>query len=250
VYESQGEEDDLLIYTVESMSSPLPQPDPSVSRPTRPPVIHVYSRRLKIPDSDPPPATSLEDPVPHTDHDSDLDLPIALRKGKRSCIYPISSFVSYNQLSFCSWCFVTSLNSIPIPNTIGEALSHPGWCAAMKEEMEALDANGTWELLPLSTGKKAIGSKFVFTVKINPDGSVTRLKARLVAKGYAQTYRVDYSDTFSPVAKLTYVRLFISLAATYDWLLHQLDIKNAFLNGDLQEEVYMEQPPGFIAQGS
>ena len=89
----------------------------------------------------------------------------------------------------------------------------------------------------------------MFAVKVNPDGSVARLKARLVAKGYAQTYGVDYSDTFSPVAKMTYVRHFISLAATYHWDLHQLDIKNVFLHGDLQEEMYIEQPPGFVAQG-
>ncbi|XP_073145900.1 uncharacterized protein [Henckelia pumila] len=84
---------------------------------------------------------------------------------------------------------------------------------------------------------------------MNPDGSVARLKARLVAKGYAQTYGVDYFDTFSPVAKLTSVILFISMAATHHWPLHQLDIKNAFLHGDLREEVYMEQPPGLVAQG-
>ena len=101
--------------------------------------------------------------------------------------------------------------------------------------------------MPLSTEKKAIGCRWVFTIKFNPDGSVARLKARLVAKAYAQTYGVDYSDTFSLVAKLTYVRLFISLAASYDWDLHQLDIKNSFLYGDLQEEVYMGQPPRFVA---
>ena len=70
-----------------------------------------------------------------------------------------------------------------------------------------------------------------------------------MAKGYAQTYGVDYYDTFSPVAKMTYVRLFISLVATYNWDLNQLDIKNVFLHGDLQEEMYIEQPPGFVAQG-
>ena len=89
----------------------------------------------------------------------------------------------------------------------------------------------------------------MFVVKFNPDGSVARLKARLVAKGYAQTHGVDYFDIVSPVAKLTYVRLFISLATSNNWDLHQLDIKNVFLHGDLQEEVYIEQPPGFVAQG-
>ena len=99
--------------------------------------------------------------------------------------------------------------------------------------MQALDDNGTWNLVQLPTGKKAIGCRWVFVVKVNPDGSVARLKARLVAKGYAQTYGVDYFDTFSPVAKMTYARIFISLVATYHWDLHQLDIKNVFLLGDL-----------------
>ena len=84
-------------------------------------------------------------------------------------------------------------------------------------------------------------------MKVNLDGSIARLKARLVAKGYSQTYGVDYSNTFSLVAKLIFIRLFISLAATNGWDLHQLDIKNVFLHGDLAEEVYMEQSPGFVA---
>ena len=102
-------------------------------------------------------------------------------------------------------------------------------------------------MVRLAVGKKVIGCRSVFTLKVNPDGSMARLKARLVAKGYAQTYGVNYSDTFSSVAKLTSIRLFISLAATHGWDLHQLDIKNVFLHGDLAKEVYMEQPPGFIA---
>ena len=83
--------------------------------------------------------------------------------------------------------------------------------------------------MPLLTSKKATGCRWVFVVKFNPDGSIARLKARLVAKGYTQTYGVDYSDTFSLIAKLTFIRLFISLPASYDWDLHQLDIKMEIL---------------------
>ena len=89
----------------------------------------------------------------------------------------------------------------------------------MIEEMDVLNDNGTWDLVQLP-GKKDIGCHWIFIVKVNPNGSVARLKARLVPKGYAQTYGVDYSDTFSPVAKMTYVRLFISLATTHSWDLH------------------------------
>ena len=163
------------------------------------------------------------------------DLPIALRKGKRKCTYPVSSFISYHQLSPSTYAFITSLESTSIPNSVHEALSHPRWQNAMIEEMTALDDNGTWDLVSRPAGKKAVGCKWVFAVKMNPNGTVARLKARLVAKGYAQIYGTDYSDTFSPVAKLTSIRLFLSMAATNKWSLHQLDIKNAFLHGDLQE---------------
>ena len=87
----------------------------------------------------------------------------------------------------------------------------------------------------------------MFVVKTKADGSLERLKACLVAKGYAQTYGIDYSETLFLVAKLTSIHLLVSLAATYHWDLHQLDVKNAFLDGDLFEKVYMEQPPGFVA---
>ena len=115
--------------------------------------------------------------------------------------------------------------------------------------MQALNDNNTWDLMPLPTGKNAISYRWVFVVKFNPDGSVARLKARLVDRGYAQTYGVDYSNTFSSIAKLTFVCLFLSLATSYDWDMHQLDIKKVFLHCDLQEEGYMEQPSRFVAQG-
>ena len=101
--------------------------------------------------------------------------------------------------------------------TFQEALSHLGWHNAMIEKMDALNGNGTWNLVQLPTRKKVIECRWVFAVKVNLDGLVARLKARLVAKGYAQTYGVNYSDTFSPVAKMISVRLFISLVTTHNW---------------------------------
>ncbi|KAL3537870.1 hypothetical protein ACH5RR_001236 [Cinchona calisaya] len=163
----------------------------------------MYTRRTQHTDSHPQPAPPSTDPS--------LDLPIALRKGKRQCSHLISSFASYEHLSPSLRCFIASLDSVSVPNNLPEALAHPGWRTAMEEEMMALDNNGTWDLVHLPANKEAIGCKLVFVVKVNPDGSVARLKARLVAKGYTQTYGVDYSDTFSPVTKLASVRLFISL---------------------------------------
>jgi len=87
----------------------------------------------------------------------------------------------------------------------------------------------------------------VFAIKVGPGGTIDHLKARLVAKDYTQILGLDYGDTFSPEAKMAFVRLFITMAALQQWPLYQLDVKNAFLNGDLQEEIYMEQPPGFVA---
>ncbi|RVW77180.1 Retrovirus-related Pol polyprotein from transposon RE2 [Vitis vinifera] len=119
---------------------------------------------------------------------------------------------------------------------------------AMVDEMAALHSNGTWDLVVLPSSKSTIGCRWVYTVKVGPDGQVDRLKARLVAKGYTQVYGSDYGDTFSPVAKIASVRLLLSMVAMHSWPLYQLDIKNVFLHGDLAEEVYMEQPPGFVAQ--
>jgi hypothetical protein len=142
------------------------------------------------------------------------------------------------------------LSYISIPKTAGEALSHPGWRQAMIEEMRALQNSGTWDLVPTPQGKSIVGFRWVFTIKVGLDGTVDRLKARLVAKGYTQIFGLDYGDTFPPVAKMISLHLFLSMAAIRHWSLYQLDIRNAFLHGNLAEEVYMEQPLEFVAKGS
>ena len=128
-------------------------------------------------------------------------------------------------------------------------MSISGWKSAMEAEMSTLSENDTWSLVTHPPRKTIFGCRWMYTVKYLPDGSIEHLKARLVAKGYTQIYGVDYAETFSPVAKISSIRILISLAANMGWPLFQLDIKNAFLNGDLKENVYMEQPPGFVVQG-
>jgi hypothetical protein len=134
------------------------------------------------------------------------------------------------------------------PTCFEQVVRNPKWVNAIDEEMVALDANVTWELVALLKNKKVIRCKWVYKVKHNANGSVNRYKARLVAKSYAQTYGIDYEETFSPVAKMTIVKAIIVMAVVKGWSLHQMDVKNVFLHGDLQEEVYMEQPPGYVDQ--
>ncbi|PNX63064.1 retrovirus-related Pol polyprotein from transposon TNT 1-94, partial [Trifolium pratense] len=130
-----------------------------------------------------------------------------------------------------------------------EAKNFPEWRKAMQSEIDALCENRTWSLVPLPDGKKPIGCRWVFKIKRKSDGSIERYKARLVAKGYTQIEGVDYFDTFAPVAKLVTVRVLLSIAAAKNWPLHQLDVNNAFLHGDLHEDVFMQLPPGFRRKG-
>lgn len=115
----------------------------------------------------------------------------------------------------------------------------------MQKEIQALKDNHTWTVTTLPPNKTPIGCKWIFKIQHQSDGSIKRYKARLVAKGYTQREGFDYFDTFSPAAKISTVRGLLALAAAKNWYLHQLDVNNAFLYGDLDEEIFMTVPPGF-----
>jgi hypothetical protein len=132
------------------------------------------------------------------------------------------------------------------PTCVSQALKSSEWRNAMSKEFDALIQQGTWELVPQPQATNLIGCKWVYRIKRKPNGDIDRYKARLVAKGFHQRPGLDYTETFSPVVKPTTIRLVLSLALQYNWPLRQLDVNNAFLHGSLSEEVYMQQPPGFI----
>jgi len=158
--------------------------------------------------------------------------------------YPIGNYVSHHRLASSHALAVNNLSSTSIPNNVQEAVKDEKWKKAMNEEMEALQKNETWELVKLPPGKKLVGCRWIYTLKLDSNGNIDRYKARLVAKGYTQKYGIDYGDTFAPVAKINTIRILISIAANEDWPLKQFDVKNAFLNEVLEDEVYMDPPPG------
>ncbi|PKU70162.1 Retrovirus-related Pol polyprotein from transposon TNT 1-94 [Dendrobium catenatum] len=131
------------------------------------------------------------------------------------------------------------------PTTYQEASKHSHWRAAMADEFYALQRQGTWDLVPLPPNTSLLGSKWTFRTKYNSDGTVARFKARLVAQGNTQQYGVNYLETFSPVAKFTTIRTFLTIAIHYNWPVHQIDITNAFLHGKLNETIFMKHPKGF-----
>ena len=145
--------------------------------------------------------------------------------------------------------FLSNIIENDEPSSFLQAMKSAHWRDAMAKEINALESNHTWSLCSLPNDKVAIGCKWVYKIKYCPDGSIERHKARLVAKGYTQVEGIDYHDTFAPVAKLVTVRLLLSIASIRNWSLHQLDVNNAFLQGDLDEEVYMKLPPGFSKKG-
>ncbi|KAK4399873.1 Retrovirus-related Pol polyprotein from transposon RE1 [Sesamum angolense] len=219
-----------------STSCPIPLPISSSSVPTSEgsapvPDIHTDQPITSVPISD---FSSESSPVRNETSLSRLPSTEPLRKSTRSTHPPVwlKDFVFQE------------------PRTYTQAKEHSEWQQAMHQELTALEENKTWEVVDLPSDKRAIGCKWVYKVKLKPDGSVDRYKARLVAKGYNQIEGIDYVERFSPVAKAVTVRIFLALASGYSWAIHQVDINNAFLHGYLDEDIYMIPPEGYnVSQG-
>ncbi|GJX72276.1 ribonuclease H-like domain-containing protein [Tanacetum coccineum] len=159
--------------------------------------------------------------------------------------YGIEKHVNYSKLNNVNYCFATTLNKSVEPTNYYEAIKDPRWVEAMNLEIEALTRNNTWTLTDLPHGRKAIANKWLYKIKYKSSGLVDKFKARVVAKGFSQREGIDFDETFSPVVKMVTVRCLICIAVSNDWPLSQLDVNNAFLYGDLNEDIYMSLPLGF-----
>ena len=164
--------------------------------------------------------------------------------------HPLSSVLSYSCFSSPHLHYLMSLSTDFEQSSYQEAKNHVCWQEAMKAEVEALELNHTQSIVDVPPNVKPIGCKWVYNIKRHPDGSIERYKARLVAKGFTQTEGVNYFETFSPIMKIATVRVVLALASLHRWTIQQLDVNNAFLYGDLLEDVYMTVPPGVSVSGS
>ncbi|XP_024316275.1 uncharacterized protein LOC100822297 isoform X1 [Brachypodium distachyon] len=135
------------------------------------------------------------------------------------------------------------------PSPVSEAKQNSSWKHAMEEELKSILENDTWNMVDLPAGQKPIGLKWVFKLKKDPSGKIVKHKARLVAKGYVQRKGVDYDEVFAPVARLETVRMLAARAAQEGWEMHHMDVKSAFLNGELLEDVFVQQPPRYETKG-
>ncbi|GKA60498.1 putative ribonuclease H-like domain-containing protein, partial [Tanacetum coccineum] len=181
----------------------------------------------------------------------DLASPVLTRSRAQKSKFGESAFIGYvqdqqrinhtDQLHCLFACFLSQLE----PTSIAKALEDPDWVAAMQEEMQQFINQKVWQLVPLPHGKHAIGTKWILKNKRDARGIVVRNKARLVAQGHRQEEGIDYDEVFAPVARIEAIRLFLAFASYMGFLVYQMDVKSAFLYGEIEEEVYVTQPKGF-----
>lgn len=229
---------------------------PPPSSTSLPAPTHDIAQNQSAPPSPPPPPrrSTRTKHVPshfqhYRTHHAALLTPGVVSSSTSSTRYPLQRYISYSQLSPAHRSFVHHISQLVEPASYEQASHDPNWIEAMHSELRALEDNQTWSMVPLPHGQRPIGCKWVFKIKYHSDGTIERYKARLVAKGFTQREGIDYKETFAPVAKLITVRCLLAIAAVRHWPLHQMDVQNAFLHGELHEEVYMLPPPGYRRQG-
>ncbi|XP_049349445.1 uncharacterized protein LOC125814012 [Solanum verrucosum] len=160
--------------------------------------------------------------------------------------YPLCNYMSYDHLSPSYKCYIDATSTVQEHVSYADTIKDKRWVEAMQIGIHALETNNTWVLTDLPIEKKPIGYRWIYKVKYQSTGEIERFKGRLVAKGYSQQEGIDYQETFSPVVKMVTVRTIVALAASRQWHIHQIDVFNAFLHGDLEDEIYMQLPQGFI----
>ncbi len=209
----------------------------------------ILSRDVRFDENE----SRVTDDISHEDEPSDDDEPVetvsANEQSEKEDPIPVrrSQRERKSPDRYGEW--VTVAQDCESPRSYSEAMLHPTksrWQSAMEDEMKSLKSNDVWDLVPLPDGRKAVGSKWVYKVKVSADGTVERYKARLVAQGFSQKYGLDYDETFCPVVRGETVRTILALCAQKELMIHQMDVATAFLNGTLEEEVYMKQPDGFV----
>lgn len=168
-----------------------------------------------------------------------------LKNNSGSSAYPIANYINGNHFSASHCAYMVAISEVYEPKTYAQAMTDKRWRDAMGVEIDAQELNRSWTIEDLPPGKKAIGCKWIYKIKYKSDGTLERYKARLVALGNRQIEGEDYGETFAPVAKMNTIRMFLRAAVGKGWDIHQMDVHNAFLHGDLDEEVYMKLPPGF-----
>ena len=212
-----------------------------------------HAKQVTVPDSVEVLSEEVREQEPHSDPVPEPDSePERRRQSEHVRHPPVRYGVDEYKATVSAQHIACTAHEISEPLSMDEALNsdfRAEWKKAADYEYHSLLENNTWELVPLPSGRQPIGSKWLFKVKHTSDGTVERFKARLVAKGYAQTPSIDYGETFSPVVKFQSIRVLLALAAQYGLVLHQMDVVTAFLNGDLDETIYMQQPDGYVQKG-